>query len=74
VSNVVWWSSAGKRLHRDPNCPQFQAARRRAIQRFEAATMSDRDPVIYSYDFDEDNMTDGVYPPEHMMLCDLCGR
>jgi hypothetical protein len=63
--DVVWWSDTGRTLHRDPDCPPFMRARARAIF---TGTFG-----IRSYDFRAKGALEAVYPPEHLLLCGLCG-
>lgn len=72
MEDIVWWSDTGKVLHRDPDCPPFVQARRRAIAAMERGDY-ERGVVIRSYDFNESSMFGGEYPPERMMLCGRCG-
>lgn len=68
---VVWWSETGKRLHRDPNCPEFVRARRRALARMEAGDYGAA-TTINSYDFAGENIDQSIYPPGWMMPCNRC--
>lgn len=73
--DVVYWSSTGRVLHRDPDCPPHVRARRRALAALESGDYLAMlaAPQIHWYDFAEDAMTSGIYPPESFDLCRRCG-
>lgn len=72
---VVWWTDAGRVLHKNPDCPPFAKARARQIWDFERGQYIGEN-VIHSFDFDEQEgspMND-TYPPERYLPCRRCAR
>lgn len=71
MSDVVWWTKNGSKLHRSMDCPPMRDAILRASRALSEGAVSHADD-IRSYDFATGSVVEGHYPPEHFELCDLC--